>query len=60
VAEEAALNNVQRSLHRARSDKKDDEPLLNLTEAMSHCSREKVLISEYRGISVYSMNKTGG
>jgi hypothetical protein len=29
---------------RARSYKKDDEPLLNLTGAMSRCSREKVLM----------------
>ncbi len=29
---------------RTRSYKKDDEPLLNLPGAMSHCSREKVLM----------------
>jgi hypothetical protein len=29
---------------RTRSYKKDDEPLLNLTGAMSRCSREKVLM----------------
>jgi hypothetical protein len=52
--------------------KKDDEALLNLTGAMSRCSREKVLmctvhrrgnsspLSKYRGFSVYSMNITGG
>jgi hypothetical protein len=32
---------------RTRSYKKEDEPLLNLTGAMSRCSREK----EYRGLS---------
>ncbi len=30
--------------YRTRSYKKDDESLLNLTGAMSRCSREKVLI----------------
>jgi hypothetical protein len=54
-----------------RSYKKDDEPLLSLTGAMSRCSGEKVLLctqkrelesplySKYRGLNVYSMNKTG-
>jgi hypothetical protein len=53
-------------INMTRSYKKDYEPLLNLTEAMSSCSREKVLlctqkspVSKYRGFGwcVYWMNK---
>jgi hypothetical protein len=47
---------------RIRSYKKDDEPLLNLTVAMSRCSREKVLIYTLyttEGIGASSLN-TGG
>ncbi len=37
--------------------KKDDEPLLNLTGAMSRCSREKVLMcTQKRGTRVPSLN----
>ncbi len=44
-----------------RSYKKDDEPLLNLTGALSCCSREKVLMCMYtkEGTRVSSLN-TGG
>jgi len=55
-----------RDIIRTRSYKKDDEPLLNLTGAMSRCSREKVLMYTKRELelplwfSVHSMNKTGG
>ncbi len=48
---------------RTRSYKKDDEPLLNLTGAMSRCSSEKVLMCTQKReleFSAYSMNKTGG
>jgi hypothetical protein len=48
--------------------KKEDEPLLNLTGALSRCSRKNVQnccvqgrrspVSKYRGFGVYSMNKT--
>jgi hypothetical protein len=46
------------SLNRTRSYKKDDEPLLNLTGAMSRCSRENVLMcthSKYRTCSYKNM-----
>ncbi len=43
------------------SYKKDDEPLLNLTGAMSRCSREKVLLCTQKteGTFVYTKDVIG-
>ncbi len=50
VSTEQARRTEQRNRRASRtcSDKKDNEPLLKLTGAMSRCSRKNVL-SKYRG-----------